>query len=119
MLTAINNLELDKFQEMVKAYEKYCASTSVWELSDEELAVIPREMFMSLMHREIEWVWNRLPTEYQEDREFQGYRRCTEHYNSVEFDGPTPMRKDCVMCMREEAIAHNRELKLHKSAGSA
>lgn len=114
MITAIHDLELVEFQVMMQAYKKYCESTSIFELCDEELMALPKEMYMVLLPREIDWIWDRLPTEYQEDHEMRGYRRCSDHYVTLEVDGPPPMRKDCVFCMRDEAADLNRELQRNK-----
>lgn len=100
LFTAVRKLPQEKFDVMLKAYKKYKMQS--WrELSDEELAAIPMEMYMSLMADCIDTLWERLPIEYQENHEFFGYQRCREHFIDprVQIDGPPPMRRRCPICM--------------------
>lgn len=110
MATALRALSLPEFNNMMNVFRKYCHGYPLSKFSDQQLAQIPKEVYMVHMVREIEWYWDRLPLSYQEDDEMQRYLRCREHYptGSVEIDGPPPLKKDCIMCMRGEAAAANR-----------
>lgn len=109
-LIAIRNLNSEKFELMLQAYRKY--SNQNIDFTDEEIAAIPKEMYMSVLSREVDGLWSRLPAEYREDTQMQKYRRCWEHHNTgrVHVDGFPPMRKNCVLCMRENLSA----LTLHR-----
>lgn len=113
-LIAIRNLNSEKFELMLQAYQKY--SNQSIDFTDEEIAAIPKEMYMSVLSREVDGLWSRLPIEYREDVQMQKYRRCWQHYNTGRdhVEGPPPIRKNCVLCMRENVSALTQELhRLH------
>lgn len=102
LFNMLRTLPQEKFDAMVKAYAKYRNTKRFLDLNDKDLADMPMEMYMSLLPNVINDVWNRFPLEYRENREFQSYLRCTEHFKipGIEFDGPNPLRRDCVLCLR-------------------
>lgn len=115
-LIATRNLNPEKFGLMLQAYRKYWNHRVSLDFTDEEIAAIPKEMYMSVLSREVDGLWSRLPAEYREDTQMQKYRRCWEHHNTgrVHVEGPAPMRKNCVLCMRENVSALTQELyRLH------
>lgn len=101
LLLAIRNLGSVEFKLTMDAYAKYWNRGRVLEFTDEEVAAIPKEMYVSILSREVDHLWSRLPIEYRKD--LRKYRRCMKHYNigTDHVDGPPPMRKECVECMRE------------------
>lgn len=111
-LIAIRNLNPEKFELMLQAYRKYWNRGVTLEFTDEEIAAIPKEMYMIILSREVDDLWCRLPGEYREDVKMQKYRRCWQHYNTGRdhVEGPPPMRKDCIECMRENLDAIAEEL---------
>lgn len=77
-------------------------SKSVWDLTKEDFEYIPKLILLKYWGREINYIWDRLPTHLREDSEVISYQVCREHWNTPEMrdhiDGPPPLIKDCHTC---------------------
>lgn len=93
MFRVVHSLDGARLETMLRA-------TSREQYRDPDvLAAIPMEVHMLLFPQQIAEVWYLLPAYYRRTLELQGYLRCEKHH-SDRVDGPVPMRKDCVGCMR-------------------
>lgn len=73
------------------------------ELSDAELAQIPRLILLSVFSKQINLIFHRLPRHIKGDLEVILCMPCRAHYNRPDerthIDGPPPMRNQCPECI--------------------
>lgn len=83
--------------EAVKVVLKYIENHSqLYTLTDQELSLLPSEVFDIYPPTDIDIVWKKLPQQLKLNK----FRRCTDHWNKgrTHIDGPPPMLYKCPAC---------------------
>lgn len=104
MFRISHDMKRCEIKEMSKALGVYSRYKSLFEMSEEELKYMPKEVLITLCSQEIALVWDKLPDSLKEDSEIQQYQRCLEHHKHIDQpdtdvgDGPPPRKIDCSLC---------------------
>lgn len=71
-----------------------------------ELSTLSKTFVLTYLEKQIKHIFPFLSQQLRMDKDIQLYTLCTSHpyneaYQSIHFDGPRPIRKNCVFCIEE------------------